>query len=255
MGRGGTAVTREASDMILADDNFASIVAAVREGRGIFENIRKSLLYLLAGNTGELAVMLAAAALGLPLPILPLQILWINLVTDGFPALALVMDPPDPDLLRRPPRRPAEPMLGGPEWGVIVGIGLLFGGTTFAAFLWSLAHRSLAEARTLAFSTLVFGQIFMSLAFRSRHKVLWEVGPFTNLRLVAVAVVSVGLQVGLLLVPAARRLFQLASVSLADGASALLVGLVPVTLIELAKLARRATTKVVTPAAAGTAKP
>ena len=93
MGRTGTEVTREASDMVLADDNFASIVAAIREGRGIFDNIRKALLYLLAGNTGELVVMLAAAFAGLPLPLLPLHLLWINLVTDGLPALALVMDP------------------------------------------------------------------------------------------------------------------------------------------------------------------
>src|SRR3970282_1356144 len=107
MGRTGTEVTREASDMVLSDDNFASIVAAVREGRGIFDNIRKTLVYLLAGNAGELAVMLSPAVLGLPLPLLPLHLLWINLVTDGLPALALVMDPPDSDLLKRPPRPPA----------------------------------------------------------------------------------------------------------------------------------------------------
>ena len=95
MGRTGTEVTREASDMVLADDNFASIVAAVREGRGIFDNIRKTLVYLLTGNIAELAVMLVAALVGLPLPLLPLHLLWINLVTDGLPALALVMDPPE----------------------------------------------------------------------------------------------------------------------------------------------------------------
>ena len=101
MGRTGTEVTREASDMVLTDDNFASIVAAVREGRGIFDNIRKTLVYLLTGNSAELAVMLIAAIVGLPLPLLPLHLLWINLVTDGLPALALVMDPPDGDALRR----------------------------------------------------------------------------------------------------------------------------------------------------------
>ena len=94
MGRTGTEVTREASDMVLADDNFASIVAAIREGRGIFDNIRKTLVYLLTGNAAELLLMLVAALVGLPLPLLPLHLLWINLVTDGLPALALVMDPP-----------------------------------------------------------------------------------------------------------------------------------------------------------------
>jgi Ca2+-transporting ATPase len=239
MGRSGTAVTREASEMILADDNFASIVAAIREGRGIFENIRKSLLYLLAGNTGELALMLAAAIVGLPLPFLPLQILWINLITDGFPALALVMDPPDADILSRAPRRPDEPMLGRPEWFLILRVGLMLAAPTFIVFLWALAHRSLAEARTLVFSTLVFGQVFMALAFRSRNKLLWEVGPFTNLRLLAVVAISILLQVGLLLIPAAQKLFQMAQLSAAAGAFALLCGLAPISLIELAKLARR----------------
>ena len=99
MGKDGTEVAREASAMILTDDNFASIVAAIREGRGVFDNIRKTLVYLLAGNASELLLMLLASLLGMPLPLTPVQILWINLVTDGLPALALVMDPPDPDVL------------------------------------------------------------------------------------------------------------------------------------------------------------
>jgi Ca2+-transporting ATPase len=240
MGLGGTAVTREASDIVLADDNFASIVAGVREGRGIFENIRKSLLYLLGGNTGELALMLATAVIGLPLPLLPLQILWINLVTDGLPALALVMEPPGPDLLGSGPRRPDEPMLGRPEWKLIGLTGLVLSATVLGMFLWALRNRTLPEARTLAFATLVFGHVFMTLAFRSRTKVLWELGPFSNLRLVAVVALSALLQVGLLAVPAAQRLFQLAELSLADGARTVLWGLVPVSLFELGKLARRA---------------
>ncbi|HTM45651.1 MAG TPA: HAD-IC family P-type ATPase, partial [Polyangiaceae bacterium] len=112
MGKTGTEVTREASDMVLADDNFASIVAAIHQGRGIFDNIRKALVYLLAGNAGELLLMLSASLLGLPLPLLPLHLLWINLVTDGFPALALVMDPADADAMTRPARHPSEPLLG-----------------------------------------------------------------------------------------------------------------------------------------------
>ena len=125
MGRTGTEVTREASDIVLSDDNFASIVAAVEEGRGIFDNIRKSLVYLLSGNAGELAVMLAAALVGLPLPLLPLHLLWINLVTDGLPALALATDPVSPDVMKRPPRPPGEPILGRREWRTVVFTGLL----------------------------------------------------------------------------------------------------------------------------------
>ena len=239
MGQGGTEVTREASDMVLADDNFASIVAAVREGRGIFENIRKSLLYLMAGNVGELAVMLGASVVGLPLPVLPLQILWINLVTDGFPALALVLDPPDPDILNRPPRRPDEPMLGRPEWGLILAMGLVHGALTLGVFLWALADRGLAEARALAFSTLVFGQIFVSFGFRSRQALLWEVGPLTNLRLIAVVAISAILQVALTQVPATQRLFQIGDLPLRDTVLPILFGLVPFTLLELAKLIPR----------------
>ncbi|HND34789.1 MAG TPA: HAD-IC family P-type ATPase, partial [Myxococcota bacterium] len=104
MGKAGTEVTREAADMILTDDNFASIVEAIREGRAIFDNIRKTLVYLLTGNVGELLLMLGTSLVGLPIPLLPLQLLWINLVTDGMPALALVVDPPAPGVLERPPR-------------------------------------------------------------------------------------------------------------------------------------------------------
>jgi len=239
MGQGGTEVTREASDMVLADDNFASIVAAVREGRGIFENIRKSLLYLMAGNAGELAVMLGAAVAGLPLPVLPLQILWINLVTDGFPALALVMDPPDRDILKRAPRPPDEPMLGRSEWGLIAAMGLLHAATTLGVFLWALADRDLAEARALAFSTLVFGQIFLSLGFRSRQELLWEVGPFTNLRLLGVIAISGVLQIALMQVPATQRLFRIGDLPPWDILIPILFGLLPLTALEVGKLVRR----------------
>jgi P-type Ca2+ transporter type 2C len=239
MGRTGTAVTREAADIVLADDNFASIVAGIREGRGIFDNIRKSLLYLLGGNAGELALMLGAALVGLPVPLLPLQILWINLVTDGLPALALVMDPPDGDALRRAPRRPEESMLGRPEWTLIALTGLALATITFAVFAWTLAHRGLYQARTLDFATLVFGHVVMSLAFRSPDKVLWEIGPLGNLRLVAVIALSAVLQLGILLTSVGRRLFQLAEVSPGAVGVAAFCGLVPVTLLEVAKLARR----------------
>ena len=239
MGRTGTAVTREAADIVLADDNFASIVAGIREGRAIFDNIRKSLLYLLGGNAGELSLMLGAAIVGLPVPLLPLQILWINLVTDGLPALALVMDPPDGDTLRHPPRRSDESMLGRPEWTLIVLTGLALAATTFGVFSWTLAHRGLTQARALAFATLVFGHIVMSLAFRSPDKVLWEIGPLGNLRLVAVIALSALLQVAILLTSVGRRLFQLAEVSPGAVGIAALCGLVPITLLEIGKLVRR----------------
>jgi len=240
MGRTGTEVTREASDMILTDDNFASIVAAVREGRGIFDNIRKTLVYLLAGNTGELAVMLAAALVGLPLPLLPLHLLWINIVTDGLPALALVMDPPDEDVLSRPPRPPDEPMLGRSQWHYIVLTGLLEASVTLGVFAWALQSRHLAEARNLAFTVLVFCELFRAFAARSDTRTFWEVGALTNVRLVGVVLVSVFVQIGIHHIPATQVFFEVGSLSLTDGALTVVVGLFPVTVIEIQKLVRRA---------------
>ena len=239
MGRTGTEVTREASDMVLADDNFASIVAAIREGRGIFDNIRKTLVYLLSGNAAELTVMLVAALGGLPMPLLPLHLLWINVVTDGLPALALVVDPVEEDVLQRPPRHPDEPMLGRAEWRFIMATGLLQAAATLAVFLWALTARDLVEARNLAFSVLVFGELFRAFASRSTTRVFWEVGAFTNLRLLGVVVFSVLMQLGIHHMPAAQAVFEIGPLSAADCALTLLVALGPVTVIEVEKLVRR----------------
>ncbi|HEY4187535.1 MAG TPA: cation-translocating P-type ATPase [Polyangia bacterium] len=236
MGKTGTEVTREASDMVLADDNFASIIAAIEEGRGIFDNIRKTLIYLLGGNTGELLVMLGAGIAGLPLPLLPLHLLWINLATDGLPALALVMEPRDPDVMRRPPRPAAEPILGRAEWANILLTGFLQGAVTLAVFLWGLRARSLPAARDLAFSTLVFGELFRSFASRSRTRTLWQLGPFTNARLLAVVALSTVAQVGIHFVPATRRLFQFAAPNVHELALSFAAGLVVVTVLEASKL-------------------
>lgn len=240
MGKGGTEVTREAADMVLTDDNFASIVEAVREGRGIFDNIRKSLVFLLAGNAGELLLMLAASVGGLPLPLLPLQLLWINLVTDGLPALALVMDPAEGDVLARPPRRSEEPILGRPEWLTVAWTGLLQAGTTLTVFVWALRSRNLVEARNLAFSVIVFAELFRAFASRSTTKVFWEMGVFTNLRLLGVVVISAIVQIAIHHLPATQALFQLGDLSLADCGFSLAAGLIPVTVLELTKLLRRA---------------
>ena len=239
MGRTGTEVTREASDMILTDDNFSSIVLAIREGRGIFDNIRKTLVYLLGGNAAELAVMFGAAAMGLPMPLLPLHLLWINLVTDGLPALALVVDPVDSDVMEKPPRNPEEPLLGRPEWRTILLTGAVQAVVTLTVFAWALSYRDLLEARNLAFSVLVFGELFRAFAARSEHRLFWEVGPFSNLRVLAVVVVSAFVQLGIHHIPATQALFQIGDLSLADCALALVLGLIPVTVLEVSKLLRR----------------
>jgi Ca2+-transporting ATPase len=239
MGKTGTEVTREAADMILTDDNFASIVAAVREGRGIFDNIQKTVVYLLAGNASELAVMLGAALIGLPLPLLPLHLLWINLVTDGLPALALVREPVDPDAMVKPPRKADEPMLARAEWLLIASTGLLEAAVTLGVFMWALGARDLLTARSLAFSVLVFAELFRAFTARSRDRLFLEVGGFSNVPLLLVVGLSLLLQLGLLGLPWARELFQLGGLTAADIALALALGLVPVSVLELAKLLRR----------------
>lgn len=240
MGKGGTEVTREASDIVLADDNYASIVAGVREGRGIFDNIRKAVVYLLAGNAAELAVMLVAALAGMPVPLVPVQLLWINLVTDGLPALALVMDPADRDAMQRPPRGPSEPMLGRGEWFTIGLTAVVQTVVTLGVFAWALSARDYIEARNLAFSVLVFGELFRAFASRSERKVFWQVGALGNLMLLLVVGISALVQIGIHHIPWTQTLFQIGDISMSDCALALALGLIPATVLELVKLARPA---------------
>jgi Ca2+-transporting ATPase len=237
MGRTGVEVTREAADLVLADDDYASIIAAVQEGRGIFENIRKSLVYLLGGNTAELAVVFLAGALGFPVPLLPLHLLWINLVTDSLPALALVMDPASPDALKRPPRPPSEAMLGAPQWRRVAALGGLVAAVSFIPYV--LLQDDLVAARAVAFSTLVFAQVFAVFAARSTRRTLGEVGLLTNLRLVAVVVLTVALQLGAVLWPWSARLLDVAGVEPRWLVLSFGLGLVPATALELWKLVRR----------------
>ena len=239
MGKTGTEVTREAAAMVLTDDNYASIVAAVEEGRGIYENIQKTLVYLLASNTAEILVVLGAALLGWPIPLLPLHLLWINLVTDGLPALALVMDPAPGDVLARPPRPPGEPMLGRPEWRRILAVAAVETAVVLATFGVVLDARGLVEARAMAFTTLVFSEIFRVLAARSPGRLFWEVGAFSNLKLVAVVLTSIIVQVALLSMPATGALFGIDGFTPVHVGIALALGVIPVTAWEVAKLVSR----------------
>ena len=169
MGIRGTAVAKDAADMVLADDNFATIVAAVEEGRTIYANLRKTVLYLLSGNLGEVLVLFLAMLLGLPLPLLPIQILWINLFTDTLPALGLGLEPREPGIMTRPPRAPGESFL--PRWTtpLIVVPSVLLALVTLVAFGASLARfpENLAYAQTAAFVTLVLAHLGMGWAQRS----------------------------------------------------------------------------------------
>jgi Ca2+-transporting ATPase len=195
MGRSGTEVTKQASDMIVTDDNFASIVAAVEEGRGIYDNIRKTLQYLLAGNCGELLLMTAAIVMGLPMPLLALHLLWINLVTDGLPALCLATDPIDADVMKQPPRSRNERITDGGFLGTMFLTGLLTAGVSLAVYLYALQHESLEMARTHAFAALVFAELLRAFGARSETRPLWRMNHLSNLNLIAVVAISFGIQV------------------------------------------------------------
>ncbi|MFZ5633388.1 MAG: calcium-translocating P-type ATPase, SERCA-type [Bacillota bacterium] len=209
MGIAGTDVTREASSMVLADDNFSTIVAAVEEGRGIYDNIRKFIRYLLSCNAGEVLVMFLAVLGGFPLPLLPLQILWINLVTDGLPALALGVDPADRDIMNRKPRPPGEGIFAhGLGWRIL-GSGFFMAMGTLAIF-WTawLGSGNLDLARTVAFTTLVFTQLFFVFTCRSEHHSVLELGFFTNPHLVAAVLCSAALQLAVIYLPFLQPTFH-----------------------------------------------
>jgi len=241
MGITGTDVTREAADMTLTDDNFASIVAAVEEGRGIFDNTRKYLMYLFSSNIGEVGLMAGAGLLGLPMPLTAVQILYVNLATDGLPALALAADPPDRDLMRRRPRERRTGifsrgvvtlMLLGGSWSAAANLGLM---------AWALAAgRSLAEARTLAFASLVFMEFFKAYCFRSAHRSAFS-NPLGNVWLNLAILWEVLLLATVVTVPAFTQSFGGFSLTAPDWVAALLVAASVVPVLEAGKwgLARR----------------
>jgi Ca2+-transporting ATPase len=214
MGQTGTDVTKEASAMIIADDNFATIVAAVEEGRGIYDNIRKFIRYLLSCNLGEVLTMFLGTLVGLPLPLLPIQILWVNLVTDGLPAMALGVDGTDPEIMKRKPRKPNESVfargLGRKILirGTMIGIGTLL---VFVIGLWYGA--GLLEARTMAFTTLVFSQLFHVFDCKSETRGIFEVGIFSNPLLVLAVMASVTMQLSVIYLPVMQAIFKTAAIS------------------------------------------
>jgi len=226
--------------MIITDDNFASIVAAVEEGRGVFDNVAKTLSYLLAGNTAELAVVLGATLVGYPLPLLPIQLLWINLVTDGLPALALATDPIDPDVLARPPARPEAALADRARIGSILLTGCLTAGVALAVFAFELTYgHGLDAARDAAFSTLVFAELLRAFGARSDTKLAGEVGWLSNPRLLAVVAVSFGLQIGIHHWAALRAVFGIDAVSPAECAAWIVLGCIPAAALEARKAWRR----------------
>ncbi len=250
MGIAGTDVAREASDMILADDNFATIVSAVEEGRKIYNNIKKFIVYLLACNTSEVLTLFVGILLGFPLPLIAIQILWINLVTDGLPALALGVDPPDQDVMKEKPRDPNEELLKKDDVifiifvGVFLSLGTLFGFWMDLGFpaLYSpeqLPEETIKHARSLAFTILVLMQMLVALIVRTKRVSLLGPEMFKNKHLMIAIAGSLLLHVIILYVPMFWTVFHVVPLNVYDWLVVISLGIIFFVISEAAKLIRR----------------
>ncbi|MEP6670594.1 MAG: HAD-IC family P-type ATPase [Chthoniobacter sp.] len=241
MGKSGTEVTKQAADMIITDDNFATIIAAIEEGRGIYDNIRKTLQYLLAGNTGELLLMTTCVIVGLPSPLLPIHLLWINLVTDGLPALCLATDPIDPDVMKRHPRHRSENITDRGFLPTMLFTGFLTAGVAFAVYFYMLKAGTAEEmARTYAFTVLVFAELLRAFGDRSETKPVWRISFFGNINLVVVVVISFGIQVLSHQNAMLGRFLKTSFLPVGDGLVLLAIGAIPLLVLEIEKAGRQA---------------
>jgi len=242
MGLGGTDVAREASALVLADDNFATIVAAIEEGRGIYDNIKKFIRYLLASNVGEIVTMFLAMLGGLPLPLLPIQILWVNLVTDGLPAIALGVDGVEEDIMQRPPRSVTEGIFARGMSVKILSRGILIGLVTLGVFVWSLHQNAngLSRAQTMAYATLTMSQLILVFDCRSLDGGILKRNPFGNVWLLLAVLSSVGLFLVTMYVPVVAHAFKTVPLGLGDWLIVLLAAAIPTFALSLRRVGRNA---------------
>lgn len=247
MGITGTDVSKGASDMILTDDNFTTIVHAIEEGRKIYNNIKKSVIFLLSCNLGEVVAIFFAVLFFWPLPLLATQILWINLVTDSFPAIALGIDPGDKDVMNKAPRDPQKSFFAdGAGIRAVIG-GTLIGLLTLGAFHFGLAEfgyglnskeipdHVMTNARTMAFVVLAGSQLFFSLSMRSMHKSVFSVGLFSNMYLIGAVILGFILQLGVITVPLFANAFKVQNLSVYDWGLVMAFSIVPFILNEVSK--------------------
>lgn len=238
MGKGGTEVAREASHLVLLDDHFATIVAAVREGRRIYDNIRKFIRFALAGNSGEILTLFIAPFLDLPVPLLPIQILWVNLVTDGLPGLALAVEPAEKKLMNRPPRAPKESIFAHGLWQHTVWVGLLTAAVTLSIQAWAYFHGN-AHWQSMTFTVLTFVQMGHVLAIRSERESLFTRGIFSNLPLLGAVTITFILQLCTLYVPALNSVFKTEPLTLGELGGCILVSCSVFVGVELEKWLKR----------------
>jgi len=239
MGAGGTDVAREAAEMVLLDDRFATIVDAVEEGRRIYDDIRKFIRYIMTGNSGEIWAVFLAPFLGMPVPLLPIHILWVNLVTDGLPGLALAEEPAEKGVMSRPPRAPSESVFARGLGSHVFWVGLLIGGLTLGMQGWALG-RDVEQWQTMVFTVLAFSQLVHAMAIRSETRSLFSIGVLTNRPLVGAIAITVVLQLVLIYVPWFQGVFRTSPLTAGQLAIVFVVPLVVLAAVEAEKaLVRR----------------
>ncbi len=237
MGITGTDVAKEASDLVLLDDNFATIVRAIAGGRRIYDNIRRFIKYTLTSNTAEILVMLLAPFMGLPLPLLPIHILWINLVTDGLPGLALATEGPESRLMARGPRNPAESIFARGLWQHMIWVGILMAGVSLFSQAWWLENGGAWQ--TVVFTVLALSQMGHALAVRSETDSLFRQGLFTNKFLVGAVTLTLALQIGIIYLPILQGLFHTEALTPQELGAVLLLSTLVFLAVEGEKLIKR----------------
>jgi Ca2+-transporting ATPase len=238
MGITGTDVSKEAAHMILLDDNFATIVKAVQEGRKIYDNIRKFIKYLLTTNSGEIWTLFLAPLVGLPIPLLPIHILWINLVTDGLPALALSAEPAEGDVMRRPPRHPKESIFAHGLGLHAIWVGILMAGIALVVQAWAITTEH-AHWQTMVFTVLCLTQLGHVLAIRSEKESLFKMGLYTNKYLLGAVLLTFILQMATIYVPFLNPILKTESLSFSELMFTLVLSSLVFFAVEVEKLFRR----------------
>lgn len=235
MGINGTDVSKEASDMVLLDDNFATIVKAVKEGRHIYDNIRKFVKYIMTCNSAEIWTMFLAPLVGLPIPLLPIHILWINLVTDGLPGLALGSEKAEADIMNRPPRKTDESLFADGIGFHIAWVGLLMAVITLGTEAWAV-YNDMPHWQTMVFTVLSLSQLGHVMGIRSDRQFLFQLGVFSNRPLIGAVLLTFVLQLGVIYLPFANQIFKTQPLTLMELGSCILLSLVVLTGVELEKV-------------------
>jgi Ca2+-transporting ATPase len=238
MGITGTDVSKEASDLVLLDDNFATIVASVREGRTIYDNIRKFVRFSVAGNIGKVLVMLLAPFLGKPLPLLPLQLLWLNLLTDGLLGLGMGVENPEADTMKRKPFSPKEGVFSRGAGVQTIWVGVMIGALALGLGSWYY-FTDRPEWQTMIFTSLAFMQVFQALASRSSKDSLFKLGVLSNPLLAGMALLVVALQMAVMYIPALANFFEVLPLSGCDLSIAAGAGVLVFVVMEVEKKIKR----------------